>query len=107
MTPHHFTLLLRLNLFSLSLFVCLPAASAGKYKFAFVVHGGPGNPFWNVVHKGMEDAADRYGVDVQWLSNTTFSIKDMAKAGLWMMLGAAVCVTAVAAVMGAVPFGGL
>jgi len=40
-------------------------------------------------------------------SSGYFSIKDMAKAGLWMMLGAAVCVTAVAAVMGAVPFGGL
>ena len=77
MTPHRFNPLLRLTLFSLSLFACLPDASAGKYKFAFVAHGGPGNPFWNVVHKGMEDAAARYGVDVQWLSNPTFSIADM------------------------------
>jgi len=52
-------------------------AAAGKYKFAFVAHGGPGNPFWNVVIKGMEDAATRYDVDVQWLSNPTFSIADM------------------------------
>jgi len=48
-----------------------------KYKFAFVTHGGPGNPFWNVVIKGMEDAGKRYNVDVQWLSNPTFSISDM------------------------------
>ena len=27
--------------------------------------------------KGMEDAAERYDVDVQWLSNPTFSIEDM------------------------------
>ena len=59
-------------------FACLHSAAAQeRYKFAFVTHGGPGNPFWNVVIKGMEDAAERYGVDVQWLSNPTFSIEDM------------------------------
>ena len=55
-----------------------PTQAQAKYKFAFVTHGGPGNPFWNVVIKGMEDAAKRYDVDVQWLSNPTFSISDMA-----------------------------
>lgn len=54
-----------------------PAAAQERHKFAFVTHGGPGNPFWNVVIKGMEDAAERYDVDVQWLSNPTFSIEDM------------------------------
>ena len=59
-------------------FACLHSAAAQeRFKFAFVTHGGPGNPFWNVVIKGMEDAAERYGVDVQWLSNPTFSIEDM------------------------------
>ena len=59
-------------------FACLHSAAAQeRYKFAFVTHGGPGNPFWNVVIKGMEDAAERYNVDVQWLSNPTFSIEDM------------------------------
>ena len=59
-------------------FACLHSAAAQeRYKFAFVTHGGPGNPFWNVVIKGMEDAAERYDVDVQWLSNPTFSIEDM------------------------------
>ena len=62
----------------LVVFACLHSAVAQeRYKFAFVTHGGPGNPFWNVVIKGMEDAAERYGVDVQWLSNPTFSIEDM------------------------------
>jgi simple sugar transport system substrate-binding protein len=55
-----------------------PAAAADGLRFAFVTHGGPGNPFWNVVIRGMEDAAARYGVGVQWLSNPTFSIEDMA-----------------------------
>ena len=59
-------------------FSCLhPAIAQERYKFSFVTHGGPGNPFWNVVIKGMEDAARRYDVDVQWLSNPTFSIADM------------------------------
>ncbi len=59
-------------------FTCLhPAVAQERYKFAFVTHGGPGNPFWNVVIKGMEDAAERYDVDVQCLSNPTFSIEDM------------------------------
>ncbi|MBT3605253.1 MAG: substrate-binding domain-containing protein [Candidatus Latescibacteria bacterium] len=60
-------------LFSIS----TPTNAQPKYKFAFVTHGGPGNPFWNVVIKGMEDAGKRYQVDVQWLSNPTFSISDM------------------------------
>lgn len=58
--------------------LCLQSALAQeRYKFAFVTHGGPGNPFWNVVIKGMEDAGKRYDVDVQWLSSPTFSIADM------------------------------
>lgn len=59
----------------------LPAfceSESPHYSFTFVTHGGPGNPFWNVVIKGMEDAGKRYDIDVQWLSNPTFSIEDMA-----------------------------
>lgn len=68
------------QLLLLSVLLCFPTLShaQAKYKFAFVTHGGPGNPFWNVVIKGMEDAGKRYDVDVQWLSNPTFSISDMA-----------------------------
>ncbi len=65
------------------LVACLTAGDAypqeaDRLHFAFVTHGGPGNPFWNVVITGMEDAGQRYGVDVQWLSSPTFSIEDMA-----------------------------
>ncbi len=60
-----------------ALILSASAVSAEKYRFTFVTHGGPGNPFWNVVIKGMEDAGHRYDVDLQWLSNPTFSIEDM------------------------------
>ena len=34
-------------------FSCLhPAIAQERYKFAFVTHGGPGNPFWNVLRRG-------------------------------------------------------
>lgn len=60
-----------------TMLVMSASVSAQKYRFTFVTHGGPGNPFWNVVIKGMEDAGKRYDVGVQWLSNPTFSIADM------------------------------
>ena len=65
--------------FSLAILLTLSGTvvSMERYRFTFVTHGGPGNPFWNVVIKGMEDAGTRYNVDVQWLSNPTFSIEDM------------------------------
>lgn len=61
------------------LFILLvtPLESQETLRFAFVTHGGPGNPFWNVVIQGMEDAAQRYDVEAQWLSSPTFSIEDM------------------------------
>lgn len=68
----------RLLLCSALLLWCSALPAQATYRFAFVTHGGPGNPFWNVVIKGMQDAASRYGVEVQWLSNPTFSIADMA-----------------------------
>jgi len=61
----------------ISLLISSASVSTEKYHFTFVTHGGPGNPFWNVVIKGMEDAGARYDVDVQWLGNPTFSIEDM------------------------------
>ena len=71
-------MIFRFILALLVVFACLHSAAAQeRNKFAFVTHGGPGNPFWNVVIKGMEDAGERYDVDVQWLSNPTFSIEDM------------------------------
>jgi len=68
----------RNRLLLLSLIIALSTtADAQPYRFSFVTHGGPGNPFWNVVIKGMEDAGERYGIEVQWLSNPSFSIEDM------------------------------
>ncbi len=34
------------------------SALAAEYTFYVVSHGGPGDPFWGVVMKGMQDAAD-------------------------------------------------
>ena len=65
------------SLMLILLFFSFAPTFGAKYQFAFVTHGGPGNPFWNVVIKGMEDAASRYDVEVQWLSNSVFSIEDM------------------------------
>ena len=66
-----------LTLFAITVLAPSAPTLGAKYKFTFVTHGGPGNPFWNVVIKGMEDAGKRYDVGVQWLSNPTFSIEDM------------------------------
>lgn len=54
-------------------------AQAAKLKFIIVAHGGPGNPFWVVVIKGMTDAAKLYGVDAQWLSPNNDDVAGMVK----------------------------
>ena len=78
-----FTMSQRLILSITLLVICIVPAAGDQteqdnLRFAFVTHGGPGNPFWNVVIQGMDDAAQRYDVEAQWLSNPTFSIEDMA-----------------------------
>jgi hypothetical protein len=50
-----------------------------KLKFIIVAHGGPGNPFWVTVIKGMNDAAKIFGVDAQWLSPNNDDVPGMAK----------------------------
>lgn len=49
--------------------------------FFMIAHGGPGNSFWNVVIKGMEDAGALLGIDVTWLSADTAS--NEAMVGFW------------------------
>ena len=44
-----------------------------------VSHGGPGNPFWVTVIKGMNDAGKTFGVNVQWLSANTDDVPSMPK----------------------------
>ena len=49
--------------------------------FRMVSHGGPGNPFWTVVIKGMEDACAILDADCLWLGDEQFSLEGMA--GYW------------------------
>ena len=65
-----FSLLLLLVVFS-------SVAFAGQLKFYVVSHGGPGDPFWGVVMKGMEDAAKQYGVKATYLGPEKFSIQKL------------------------------
>lgn len=54
-------------------------AQGKKLSFILVSHGGPGNPFWVTVIKGMNDAATTFGVNAQWLSANTDDIPQMPK----------------------------
>ncbi|HIP92716.1 MAG TPA: sugar ABC transporter substrate-binding protein [Thermotoga sp.] len=47
-----------------------------KYTFYLVSHGGPADPFWGVVMKGMKDAAEKYGVEAIYLGPEKFSLKE-------------------------------
>ena len=55
------------------------AGAQAQLHFILVSHGGPGNPFWVTVIKGMNDAGKTFGVDVQWLSANTDDIPSMPK----------------------------
>jgi simple sugar transport system substrate-binding protein len=57
------------------------SAQGEKPKFFLVAHGGPGNPFWVYVMKGMDDAAALLDVDVTWLGADTAS--NDAMVGFW------------------------
>jgi len=47
-----------------------------KYTFYLVSHGGPADPFWGVVMKGMKDAAEKYGVEAIYLGPEKYSLKE-------------------------------
>lgn len=57
------------------------AAQEQRLQFFMIAHGGPGNSFWNVVIKGMDDAAAFLDVDATWLSADTAS--NEAMVGFW------------------------
>jgi simple sugar transport system substrate-binding protein len=57
------------------------SARQEKPKFFLVAHGGPGNPFWVYVMKGMDDAAALIDVDATWLGADTAS--NEAMVGFW------------------------
>jgi simple sugar transport system substrate-binding protein len=44
-----------------------------------VVHGGSGDPYWQIVRKGVEDAAGRFGIDLTWLNPEEFSIERLVE----------------------------
>ncbi|PLV59146.1 sugar ABC transporter substrate-binding protein [Thermotoga sp. KOL6] len=47
-----------------------------KYTFYLVSHGGPADPFWGVVMKGMKDAAEKFGVEAVYLGPEKYSLKE-------------------------------
>lgn len=54
--------------------VAAPGDEAGLSIYV-VVHGGSGDPYWQIVRKGVEDAEERYGIDITWLNPEEFSIE--------------------------------
>jgi simple sugar transport system substrate-binding protein len=50
---------------------------APSYEFYVVEHGSSGDPYWEIVKKGAEDAARLYGVKMTWLNPEQFSIQKL------------------------------
>src|SRR5436190_2098527 len=55
------------------------SAQGKTLNLILVSHGGPGNPFWVTVIKGMNDAGKTFGVNVQWLSANSDDVPSMPK----------------------------
>ncbi len=55
------------------------AAGGGgpRYEFYVVEHGSSGDPYWEIVKKGAEDAAKLYNVKLTWLNPEQFSIQKL------------------------------
>lgn len=53
------------------------AGAQDQLVFSMVSHGGPGNPFWVTVIKGMDDACALLEADCQWLAHNVDSIPEM------------------------------
>ncbi|HXF38031.1 MAG TPA: sugar ABC transporter substrate-binding protein [Actinomycetota bacterium] len=55
------------------------AAGGGgpRYEFYVVEHGSSGDPYWEIVKKGAEDAARLYKVKLTWLNPEQFSIQKL------------------------------
>jgi simple sugar transport system substrate-binding protein len=60
----------------ISLLVFPAYSEAKRYKIYVVSHGGPADPFWGVVMKGVKDAAAKFGVTAYYLGPEKFSIKE-------------------------------
>ena len=58
------------------LVVLMSVAIFAQYTFYLVSHGGPADPFWGVVMKGLKDAGKDFGVNVVYLGPEKFSLKE-------------------------------
>ncbi|AIY87849.1 MULTISPECIES: sugar ABC transporter substrate-binding protein [unclassified Thermotoga] len=58
------------------LMVVLAVFGFSKYTFYLVSHGGPADPFWAVVMKGLKDAGEKYGVETVYLGPEKYSLKE-------------------------------
>lgn len=67
---------------AVALGACAPATPAAtpprkEFTFYIVSHGGPADPFWGVVLKGMNDAAKVYPVEAKYFGPEKFSIQEL------------------------------
>ena len=60
----------------LLLVLVIVSVLAFPYTFYLVSHGGPADPFWGVVMKGLKDAGRDFGVNVVYLGPEKFSLKE-------------------------------
>jgi simple sugar transport system substrate-binding protein len=60
---------------------CIAAGQgrADEVRVAFVTHGQPGDPYWTIIRNGMNDAATKLGVTVDYKSPSTFSTEEMRR----------------------------
>ncbi|MDP8908895.1 MAG: sugar ABC transporter substrate-binding protein, partial [Chloroflexota bacterium] len=55
-----------------------PTAGGGE-RFVVVTHGQAADPFWSVVQRGVEQAAQDYGVTAEYQAPTTFDMVQMGQ----------------------------
>jgi simple sugar transport system substrate-binding protein len=51
----------------------------GDLSIYVVVHGGSGDPYWQIVRNGVEQAGEDVGVDITWLNPEEFSIERLVE----------------------------
>ncbi|MBI2253910.1 MAG: sugar ABC transporter substrate-binding protein [Proteobacteria bacterium] len=68
-------------LVSLSLlFPLVTAAQAGPgIRVVFVTHGQPADPYWTIIKNGMNDAAAKLGISVEYRAPASFDLAEMKK----------------------------
>lgn len=55
------------------------AGSEDALNVYVVVHGGSGDPYWQIVRNGVEAAGERFGMDITWLNPEEFSIERLVE----------------------------